>query len=505
MKKYLVSYICFLVCQFCYAQTVLSVEGGQIKGSQQAGVRVFKGIPYAAPPVGHLRWKAPQALIPWTGVKDCQQFSASPMQDSPKPFMFWSAEFLIPEKPISEDCLYLNVWTPAKKSSEKLPVLVYIYGGGFRSGGSACPIYDGAAIANKGVIFVSINYRVGVFGFLAHPELSKESATGTSGNFALLDMQAALRWVQKNIEKFGGNPANVTIAGQSAGAFAVNYLVASPLSKGLFHKAIAQSGGQFYTAAGRPQRNLAQTEETGLKWGESIQCTSLAQLRAKSAEEIQKLQGNAPTWPIIDGYVIPNSIYEIFDQGKQNDVPTIVGWNADDKLFIPKLTKEAFAQQLEQRFGKEKAQAALQVYPATTDAEANQSAGAMSRDETFGVQDYWWAKMQSKTGKSPVFVYNFNRKLPAYSSETQFGAFHSGEIVYAYNNLHTLNRPWEDIDRSIADVMSSFWTNFAKTGNPNGNKLPTWQPFSSQHPQVMLLDTDMRCTPLPNQAQLDFW
>jgi para-nitrobenzyl esterase len=501
-KRYsLLFWLCSYVSLLAQSNQVPTASGA-IEGYANQGIRIFKGIPFAAPPVGELRWKAPQPVQPWTGVKKCTAFSASPMQASPQPFMFWSSEFLIPKEPISEDCLYLNVWTGAKAAKEKRPVLVYIYGGGFRSGGSACPIYDGEVMAKKGVVFVSINYRVGVFGFLAHPELSQEAPYHTSGNYALLDMIASLQWVQKNIAAFGGDPANVTIAGQSAGAFAVNFLVASPLAKGLFHRAIAQSGGSFYNSPIRPNTDLKAAEQMGIKFANTLHCNSLAELRAKSAEEIQKTEGLV--WPIVDGYVMPASILDIFTQGKQNDVPVIVGWNEDDRVSGPPQPAAAFKEQVQKRFG-DQAAAFLKAYPAETDAQAAQSQMAMGRDEVFGFQDYSWAKIQTKTGKSPAYVYNFNRKLPAHTPETQFGAFHSGEIVYAYNNLHTLNRPWEPIDQKIADVMSSYWVNFARTGNPNGKGLPQWEVYQPATEQVMIIDQTSVSKPLPTKPQMAFW
>jgi para-nitrobenzyl esterase len=325
MKKILIFSLFLYTIPFFAQNNIVKIENGAVEGAvTEGGIRTFKGIPFAQPPVGNLRWKAPQPAQNWEGVKKCTAFSASPMQDSPRPFMFWSSEFLIPQEPISEDCLYLNVWTGAKKEKEKRPVLVYIYGGGFRSGGTACSIYDGAAMAKKGVVFVSINYRVGVFGFLVHPELSAEADYKASGNYALLDMIAALKWVQKNIAAFGGDPKNVTIAGQSAGAFGVNYLCASPLAKGLFQRAIAQSGGSFYNNPLRPNVDMKGAEEQGVKYAKTLNCNTLAELRSKSAEEIQKVQGGFSA-PIIDGYVMPESIFNIYKKGKQNDVTLIVG------------------------------------------------------------------------------------------------------------------------------------------------------------------------------------
>jgi para-nitrobenzyl esterase len=332
-------------------QDPIQIQSGRVRGtiSKTGNIRIYKGIPFAAPPVGDLRWKAPQPAEPWNDVRTCDAFGPSPVQPPPAPFMFWSSEFLIPGESISEDCLYLNVWTGAESPDERRPVLVYIYGGGFRSGGSGCPIYDGEAMAEKGVVFVSFNYRVGVFGFLAHPELTQEADYQASGNYALLDMIAALRWVQENISSFGGDPANVTIAGQSAGAFGVNYLAASPLARGLFHRAIAQSGGSFYTSPRRPTPTLETAEQQGIDFAESINCRSLAELRAKSAGELLQAQG-APSWPIVDGYVVPEPIYDVYAKGRQNDVPVLLGWNKDDKVMSRPMKADAFRAQMRQRF-----------------------------------------------------------------------------------------------------------------------------------------------------------
>ena len=499
----------FLLTLFAFTAfgqpTVVKTENGQIEGNtnKTGDVRIFKGVPFAAPPVGNLRWKAPQLVANWAGVKNCQSFGPSPMQGKPSPFMYWSTEFLIPAEPISEDCLYLNVWTGAKLATEKRPVILFIPGGGFRSGGGACPIYEGEAMAKKGVVFVSINYRLGVFGFLAHPELSKESGHNASGNYALMDMIAALRWVQKNIAALGGDPANVTVAGQSAGAFAVNFLAASPLAKGLFQKAIAESGGSFVTSPIRPKLTLQGAEQQGITFAKSLNTSSLAELRAKSADDILKATGGLSS-PITDGYVVPESVMDIYAHGKQSDIPLIVGWNEEDRVSGPPAKAEAFREQAKKRFG-DKADDYLKVYPAQTDSEAAQSQIASGRDESFGIQDYTWARMQSKTGKSPVYVYNFNRKLPANTPETQFGAFHSGEIVYAYNNLHTLHRPWEPVDQQLADAMSSYWVNFAKTGNPNGKDLPTWPVYKPTAENVIILDKTIQSRLLPTKPQLAFW
>ncbi|RRB11270.1 carboxylesterase/lipase family protein [Larkinella knui] len=485
--------------------SIVEIASGRIEGTTtKAGdIRVFKGIPFAAPPVGNLRWKAPQPVKAWAGVRKCTAFGPSPMQDKPAPFRYWSSEFLIPEAPIGEDCLYLNVWTGARSAAEKRPVLVYIYGGGFRSGGAGCAIYDGEAMAKKGVVFVTVNYRVGVFGFLAHPELSQESGYKASGNYALLDLIAALKWVQKNAAAFGGNPANVTIAGQSAGASAVNYLTASPLSKGLFHRAIAESGGSFISNPSRPTLTLQSAEQQGVEFAKNLGATSLSELRNKSAEAILKASGGLSA-PIVDGYLLPEGIYEIYAKARQNDVPLLLGWNQDDKVMGAPVKAEVFREQAKKRFG-DQVDAYFAVYPAATEEESARSQGNSNRDESFAIQDYTWAKMQCQTGKAPVFLYNFNRKVPAHTPQTQFGAFHTGEVPYAYNNLHTVDRPWEAIDQKIADVLSSYWVNFAKTGNPNARNLPVWPTYKPHQENVQMIDQIIESRLLPDKAKLVFW
>ena len=486
-------------------EETLQVESGLISGQKDpgSGVITFKGIPFAAPPVGDLRWKAPQPVESWEGTRQCTNFGPSPMQAAPAPFMFWSEEFLIPAEPIGEDCLYLNVWTRAETEADQLPVLVYIYGGGFRSGGSGCAIYDGSAMAEKGVVFVSLNYRVGVFGFLAHPELTAESGYGSSGNYALLDMVAALHWVQKNIERFGGDPGNVTIAGQSAGSFAVNYLTALPLAKGLFHRAIAESGAAFVSSPLRPPLSLDEAEQLGLSFGEGLGASSLAELRSLPADSILKARGGLSA-PFVDGHVLAESVMEAYTSGHQNDVPVIAGWNKDDRLMGRAQAADRFREQVESRFG-DLAEDCLEVYPAGTDEEAARSQFGMSRDESFGIQGYMWAKVQTAAEKSPVFLYNFHRALPAHTPETQFGAFHTGEVVYAYDNLHTLDRPWEVVDQEIADLMSSYWANFARNGDPNGPGLPTWEAYSPREEAAMIIDTLSLQQTLPSLDQLKFW
>lgn len=478
--------------------SVVKTDAGLVSGTVKDDIHVFKGIPFAAPPVGDLRWKAPQPVQHWTGVKVCDKFSASPMQASPAPFSMWTEEFLIPKEPIGEDCLYLNVWSGAKSSKEKRAVLVWIYGGGFQSGGSACPIYDGEAMAKKGVVFVSINYRVGVFGFFAHPELTKESGYNASGNYGIMDQIAALKWVQKNIAAFGGDPKNVTIAGQSAGAMSVNCLVASPLAKDLFQKAIAESGASFTNS----NANLQKGEEDGTRIMKTLNASSIADLRAMPAEELMK-KAQGFRGPVIDGYVLPDAIVNIFTQGKENKVGLLTGWNQDEGLmFGPAKKAEDFKKDAEKNYGPD-AQTFLQYYPANTDEETMASQLNLSRDQIFGAQNYAWANIQSSQG-SKVYVYRFTRKVPATGEYVKYGAFHTGEVPYAYDNLKFVNRPWEQVDRDLANLMSSYWANFIKNGDPNGKGLPNWDAYNPTDKKIMELGVSSQTKTIPDAASLDF-
>jgi para-nitrobenzyl esterase len=479
---------------------VITTRSGQVSGgtSQEGKVAFYKGIPFAAPPVGALRWQAPQPVKPWTGVRECRQYGPSPMQAAPAPFSMWSAEFLIPKAPISEDCLYLNVWTSAPSASAHQPVLVWIYGGGFMSGGSAVPIYDGEALAQKGIVVVSINYRVGPFGFLAHPDLTKESGQQASGNYGLLDQLAALRWVQQNIAAFGGDPQQVTIAGQSAGSMSVNCLVASPLAKGLFHQAIAESGAAF----SRPYPTLAQAEEQGVRYSQLVGAPSLAALRKLPAATIL---AQAPTLrgPIVDGYVLPASVAELFAQGKSNPVALLTGWNEDEGLLDgPLQPAAAFREQLQQRYGTQ-AETLLRYFPAHDEAEAAASQLHLARDLRFGVPIYTWANVQDQRLHRPVYLYRFARLVPATGEYVKYGAFHTGEVPYVFQNLPAVNRPWQPGDYQLAQTMATYWVNFIRTGNPNSPTLPTWPAYQAATKQVMVLDLAPGAKPLPDQASLD--
>jgi para-nitrobenzyl esterase len=503
MKRFLILPLA-LLCSFAFAQSpfkTIKTDAGQISGTENsdASVHIYKGIPFAAPPVGDLRWKAPQPVKSWDGVKACSDFSKSPMQGKPNEFGVYTREFLIKDEPLSEDCLYLNVWTGAKTAAEKRPVIVWIYGGGFVSGGTNVPIYDGEALAKKGVILVSVNYRVGIFGFFAHPELTKESPDHTSGNYGLMDQLAALKWVKKNIAAFGGDPANVTIAGQSAGSYGVNYLVASPLAKGLFKGAIAESGAHMLKGP-NSGITLAQAEQSGLKAAEALHANSLAELRKLPAEEVLK-QNNFR--PIVDGYFLPQVPADIFDANKENQVPLLTGWNEDD-AFIGSLKNAAdYKAGIQKRYGKSAAEFLI-LYPGSTDAEAETSQIRISRDGMFGIQNYTWANTQSAKNKAKVYLYRFTRRMPATEAFKKYGAFHTGEVGYVFNNLKFLNRPFDPVDQQLAEAMSSYWVNFATSGNPNGPGLPAWPAYNTNSNQVMILGEKPEAKPLPDKAALDF-
>lgn len=481
---------------------IVETRSGKVSGSRTADGAIisFKGIPFAQPPVDGLRWKAPVQELPWTGVRQCTAFGPSPMQAKPVPFSMWSQEFLIPEEPISEDCLYLNVWTGAGRRDEKRPVLVWIYGGGFVSGGSGVPIYDGEAMARRGIVFVSINYRVGIFGFFAHPELTAESGRDASGNYGLMDQIAALEWVRDNIAAFGGDPGNVTIAGQSAGSMSVNCLVASPLAKNLFRRAIAQSGASF----SRNQAPLQQAEEAGVALASGLNLTSLEDLRALPAADLLKAQGQGLRGPVIDGYVLPKQIAAIFEADEQNKADLLTGWNQDEGLlFGPVKSADAYKAETWERYG-DKAEVFLSFYPAATDEEAAGSQLNVSRDMIFGAQNYAWANGRAQQAAGSVYVYRFTRKVPGTGEYAKYGAFHTGEVPYAYDNVEFVARPWEDADRELERVMSAYWVNFVKSGNPNGPGLPEWPAYEPGKKQIMLLGQQLESKPLPDAAALDF-
>jgi para-nitrobenzyl esterase len=401
----------------------------------------------------------------------------------------------------SEDCLYLNVWTPARSPSDKLPVLVWIHGGGYSAGSGTERLHHGDNLAAKGIILVTFNYRLGLFGFLSHPDLTKESEHHASGDYGLMDMIAALQWVQRNIAAFGGDPGKVTIFGESAGAGAVSYMQASPLAHGLFRGAIAESGGEMGYIKIGGTRGLAVAEEAGVKFAQSMGASSIAELRAIPAETLLKASRGGTFGrisPMVDGYVIPQDVYTIFAQGKQNDVPVLVGSNANEgrtlRLPPPKLDTPEDQAEMEK------------IYP-PENRENITSAGMLWAVRT-------WAQLETKTGTHKAYEYYFSY-APPFPKDQKFnqdvsnlGAFHSSEIIYVFNNLairKARNWPWAPYDWKLADIMSSYWVNFTKNGDPNGVGLPLWPAISEDNPQVMNFGDTIKAIPLPRTDELQFW
>jgi para-nitrobenzyl esterase len=485
------------------------VTGGRVAGVVANGMTAFKGIPFAAPPVGALRWKAPQPLKPWTGVKPASSFALSCMQDAAAAKLFGAPEGM------SEDCLYLNVWTPAKSASESLPVMVWIYGGGFVLGQTSVPLYDGTKLAEKGVVLVSVAYRVGAFGFLAHPELSRESGKG-SGNFGLQDQIAGLQWVKANIAKFGGDPNRVTVFGESAGGIAVSMLAASPAAKGLFQRAISESGGSFGSAkyaneGGVNVAPLKVAEAKGTAFLGKLGAIDIKAAREIAAEKVQAAQGPGLGatdlfWPVFDGDVLPGDQYELYQAKRFNDTPVLIGTNSDEgALFLPPgMNAARFEQLVRGGFGAQ-AGAILAAYPHATDAEAVKSTKDLFRESTFAWHTWAWAMLQTEKGKGKAFVYYFDHRTP----RSPNGANHGDEMGYVFRNLGGPAigvpgppPPVRPEDTKISDLMSSYWVNFAKNGDPNGPGLPAWPAFSPSAQNAMIFDTQPGARPLPNMTQI---
>lgn len=482
------------------APAPVKVEGGQVQGVADGSLTVYKGIPFAAPPVGDLRWRAPQPVTGWQGVREATQFGPGCIPGMGGP----------PTGGVSEDCLYLNVWTPAKSPKERVPVLVWIYGGGFNAGATSVPDYSGEKLAKRGVVLVSIAYRVGILGFFAHPELSAESPQHVSGNYGMLDMIAGLRWIQKNIAAFGGDPKRVTIFGESAGGIAVSMLSVSPLAKGLFHGAISQSGGSFGPSSvtpvpGENMRVLADAEASGAEFGKSANAPSLQALRALNttqlAEAARRQRGMA--WPIVDGWVIPDDQYRLYEAGQFNDTPILVGYNSDEGAsFSPARTPEDYIAGVKKRYGPF-ADKLLQAYP----TEANsvpKTARDLMRDSAFGWHTWVWARLQSSRGKGKSYYYYFDQHpdYPAGSPQAGRGSPHGAEVVYVFEHLENVKRTVTDEDRQISDAMAAYWTNFAKHLRPDVEGLPAWPAFSDKNPVVMYFAGKPHTGPVPSEASL---
>ncbi len=476
----------------------VKITSGVVAGVTNADATVtsFKGIPFAAPPVDSLRWRAPRPAASWTGIRQADRFGPSCMQGPNTPFGPWTSEFLYVTA-VSEDCLYLNVWTAAKPT-ERRPVLVYIYGGGFGSGSGDVPVYDGTQLAKKGLVVLTINYRVGALGFLAHPELTAESPAHASGNYGLLDQVAALQWVRDNVTAFGGDSTRVTISGQSAGAMSVALLTVSPLAKGLFHRAIIESGPGGLAAMGVAgtrglARPRADAEREGVAFAATKKATSIAELRALPATEFVRVAGRFG--PVVDGLFIQDDMASLVAAGKVNDVPTLTGLNADEGSASPNyghMSAEAFRQQAAQRYGA-RAGEFLTHYPSSSEDEASRSQKASARDAAVvGVQRMLTER--AVTSRSSAYAYYFDRAIP-WPEHPEFGAFHTSEVPYVFGTLEVLPRPWTDADRRLSEVMMDYWVNFASDGNPNGPGLQPWPAFDPAKPSVMELGVRLGVRP----------
>ncbi|MEO6002509.1 MAG: carboxylesterase family protein [Opitutus sp.] len=502
------------VCHPSRAQTLRSVQqriaDGVLEGvvSADGKVRTFKGVPFAAPPVGNLRWKPPQPVIPWDGVRKAVEYGPRPMQGR------IYSDMIFHDSGPSEDCLYLNLWLPEDQPNKKLPVMVWTFGGGFMAGSTSEPRQDGGNLSKKGVLVVSMNYRLGVFGFMAHPELSQESGRNASGNYGLMDQIAALQWVKKNISAFGGDPDNVTIFGESAGSSSVSALVASPLAKGLFHRAIGESGALFPSKQRTPTR--LEAEKTALAFAQSaFGSSSLDTLRAKSAQELldASLKEPRPRFHVaIDGYVLPADGPTIYAAGRQSHVPLLAGWNKDEGSPGTLLGKDSptlanFTSHAKERFGP-RADAFLKVYAASTDAEAGRAAADFGSDDSTGHAMWRWIELHRSTAQSPVYRYKFEQDLPLERGapvDTPPRSPHASEIEYVFRVLPSRDLPWTKEHREVSELMASYWTNFAKTGNPNGPGLPEWPVYdTSTQFAVMHLKSPPEVAPATDRARHEF-
>ena len=523
MKKVLILLPAVLLCTIIFAQLNdnnapprAKVANGMLEGVNVSGIREFKGIPYAAPPVGDLRWREPQPAQNWTGVRKADHFGPRAMQLP----LFGDMNFR--SDGMSEDCLYLNVWTPSKTGNEHLPVLVYFYGGGFAAGDGSEPRYDGESMARKGIVAVTVNYRLSVFGFFSHPELTKESPHHASGNQGLLDQSAALQWVQQNIAAFGGDPKKITIGGESAGSYSVSAQMASPLSRNIINGAIGESGSLLGLT---PTATLAEGEKMGVRFADSVlNAKTLAQLRALPAEQIIQAtskQGFGRFPVVVDGYFFPKQPTEIYRAGEQAKVPLLVGWNSQEMSAQVLLgndapTVENFTKAVQKRFG-ERAQDVLAAYHVTSDADVLPVATKLASDQFIGFSTWRWSDIQAQTSNKPVYRYMYARPRPKMRAEMgnavaglaggvirdssatktpppppASGAVHSSEIEYALGNLAT-NRvyDWQPEDFEVSQIMQAFFANFITTGNPNGLGVPNWQPVEkNKAATVMHIDVN---------------
>lgn len=484
----------------------------------QTGVQRYLGVPFAQPPVGELRWKAPQPLAPWSGVRDATQFGPSPVQDVVFPDIVFRSDGM------SEDCLYLNVWTPARSDSKGLPVLLYFYGGGFVAGDGSEARYDGASMAAKGIVVVTANYRLNVFGSLAHPELSAEAPYHASGNYGFLDQNAALRWVRDNIAAFGGDPQRITIGGESAGSLSVSAHMASPLSRDLIAGAIGESGSMINTSLSAVP--LAEAERQGAEFAQSAGELTLDQLRAMSTREIFEIYKASKRWgfpAVIDGHFLPQDVSKIFSAGEQAKVPLLVGWNSAEipgLAFMQAATysKDNYLERLKQAY-PDNFETALKLYPASTPEELERSATDLASDRFLAYSTWKWFDLHRRNSDEPTYRYLYDRippqPAPAPSRPGEqtmppmklIGAPHACEIPYCLGNLDLVDHiPWTEEDYAVSAMMQPAFANFIKTGNPNGPGVPDWPVAEAEDtaPPVMTIDVRSQAAPSTSEARYQF-
>jgi len=513
-----------------YFPVQTKIENGIIEGNYdvKTGMQFYFGVPFAKPPVGDLRWKAPQPLANWTGVKQTKKFGARPVQG----IVFGDMQSR--SDGISEDCLYLNVWSPAKSKQTGLPVLVYFYGGGYVAGDGSEPRYDGESMAKKGIVVVTVNYRLGIFGFYAHPELSAEAPYKASGNYGLLDQQFALKWVQKNIAAFGGDPKRVTIAGESAGSISVSYQMASPMSKDLIAGAIGESGAGINPTLAPV--SLKEAEQTGLDFAKKAGYPTLAQLRKLSTKELFEIYQDSKRFGfpvVIDNYFLPATLPEIFASKKQAMVPLLAGWNSAE---IPGMafmqgkpyTKEAYEERVKKEYPNDY-ETVLKLYPDGDEKEVEYSATALASDRFIAYSTWKWLDLQINNSNQPVYRYLYSKLRPPLADQTlvpglaggtvkktdnnafampaPVGAPHACEIEYCMGNLPLVkDYAWTDDDYKVSQTMQDYFANFIINGNPNGKDLPEWQAArpGDNNPDVMILNTTSKAEKASNDARYQF-
>ena len=474
----------FIAAAGAAAAAPVMTDAGQLEGVREGQLTVYKGAPFAAPPVGELRWRPPAPVQPWSGVRKADAFAPACMQTGV------SMPGETPPK-VSEDCLYLNIWTPAAARGARLPGMVFFPGGGFTNGSAAMPLYWGDRLARRGVVFVTVGYRLGPFGFLAHPELSRESPQHVSGDYALMDQIAALRWVRANITAFGGDPGRVTIMGQSAGSMSVSMLMASPQAAGLFQRAIGESGGMFEPLQLAPDYLLPAAEREGEAYAVAHGAASIEALRRVPAAQLLEGKTGAVSHPVMGTEVLPAAPYDTFAAGRQNDVPILIGSNAEEARALVDLkpvTAARYISDLEQQFGPAVAAMAGR-YPHATDEEARQARAHFERDLRFGWDVWAWARLAAASGRSKVFYYHFTQSppFPAQSVYAGWGPSHFAELWYVFDHLDQQPWRWTAGDRRLAEVMASYWINFARIGDPNGPGLPLWPAYENARPQAQYL------------------